>query len=166
MELSDDPNASPAEGVKASTTPSTFNVHGPLDEAAKTPYRQRGESEYEWTLGELLPAHPGMPFHIESYKLSAELYYRLVKLMFILLLPIIAALVIIEPRRNPEPIRFMLGVVVVLGFYQYLSYATSVSRNNPASPLISLWLPLAVVYVVAMLKFWILAYRPAFVSAG
>ena len=166
MELSDDPNASPAEGVKASTTTSSFNVQGPLDEAAKTPYRQRGESEYEWTLGELLSAHPGMPFHIESYKLSAELNYRLVQLMFILLLPIIAAVVIIEPRRNPEPIRFLLGVVVVLGFYQYLSYGTSVSRNNSASPLISLWLPLAMVYVVAMLKFWKLAYRPAFVSAG
>lgn len=165
MELSDGPSAVLGGIVKDSTTTSSVHVQGPLGDAAKTSYSPRGESEYEWTLGELLAANAGLPFKPESHKLSAELNYRLAQLMFILLLPIIAAVVIIEPRRNPGPIRFLAGILIVLGFYQYLSYGASLSRNESVPPLISLWLPLAALYAAALLEFWKLAYRPAFQPA-
>ena len=130
------------------------------------PYRPRGLSEYEWTLGELLFGNSAIPFQIESYKLSAEMNYRLAQLMFILVLPLMAAVTVIEPRRNPGPLRFFLGLLFVLGFYQYLRYGTSLSRNNLVPPWVTLWLPVAVVYVLVTAKFWRLAYRPAFQSAG
>jgi lipopolysaccharide export system permease protein len=169
MELTDKPSAGPGPGlgneIKDSTTSYLENVQGPLDRPAKSLYRARGLSEYEWTLGELLWGNSAIPFRIESYKLSAEMNYRLAQLMFILVLPLMAAVTVIEPRRNPGPLRFFLGLLFVLGFYQYLRYGTSLSRNNLLSPLITLWLPVAVVYVLVTAKFWKLAYRPAFQSA-
>lgn len=165
MELADRPNAGLGEPIKDSTTTYLENVRGPLDRPVKSPYRPRGESEYEWTLGELLRGNSAIPFNVESYKLSAEINYRLAQLMFILVLPLMAAITIIEPRRNPGPLRFFLGLLVVLGFYQYLSYGTSLSRNNLLPPLITLWLPVVVVYAVVTIRFWKLAYRPAFQSA-
>jgi lipopolysaccharide export system permease protein len=88
--------------------------------------------------------------------------YRLAQMLFILLMPFLAAITVIEPRRNPGPARFFIGVVIVLGFYQYLNYGTSISRNNILPPMITLWVPLCISYIVVLTQFWKLAYRPAF----
>jgi lipopolysaccharide export system permease protein len=151
--------------LNIATTSNMQNVTGPLENDNKAPFRQRGQSEYEWTMGELFAPETGSSVMIEPYKLSAELNYRLVQVLFIVLTPFLAALTVIEPRRNPGPIRFFLGMIAVLGFYQYMSYGASISRNNFLPPVITLWLPLAAVYAVTMLKFWKLAYRPAFQTA-
>jgi lipopolysaccharide export system permease protein len=165
MEIVNNPKASGRTPMKISTTSNLQNVAGPFEKAANRSYQQRGVSEYEWTIGELYVAEQGKPGYIEPYKLSAELNYRLAQLMFILLMPFMAAITVVEPRRNPGPIRFFIGVIIVLGFYQYLSYGTSISRNNILPPLITLWFPLAALYATVMVSFWKLAYRPAFQSA-
>jgi lipopolysaccharide export system permease protein len=165
MEIANNPKASGGDPAKISTTSNLQNVAGPFEKTANTSYPQRGVSEYEWTIGELYAAEQGKPAYIEPYKLSAELNYRLAQVLFILLMPFMAAITAIEPRRNPGPIRFFTGVIVVLGFYQYLSYGTSISRNNILPPITTLWFPLAALYVAVMTSFWKLAYRPAFQSA-
>ncbi len=160
MELTDRPGTQPGDIVRASETSYSENIRGPLHTTAKSGYRLRGESEYEWTLGELLSANPGMPFRVESHKLSAELHYRLAQLIFVLLLPFIAAITVIEPRRNPGPLRILVSLIAVLGFYQYLSYGTSVSRAGLMPTSITIWIPLALIYCVVTLKFWRLTYKP------
>lgn len=160
MELAEKPNARPGEVEKESATSYSENVRGPLNTSEKIAYRRRGESEYEWTLGELLSSNPGLPFHVEPHKLSAELNYRLAQLIFVLLLPFVAAIATIEPRRNPSPFRFLAGLITVLGFHQYLSYGTSFSRAGLMPPTITVWIPLAAIYVVVTVRFWILANRP------
>jgi lipopolysaccharide export system permease protein len=163
MEIARNPKFSGINVSKMSTTSNLVNVAGPLEKTEKLPYRQRGLSEYELTISELVAG--GQATGIEPYKLSAELNYRLALLLFILLMPFMAAVTVIEPRRNPGPARFFVGVLIVLGFYQYLNYGTSISRNNILTPLITLWLPLAAIYTAVMVNFWKLAYRPAFQSA-
>jgi lipopolysaccharide export system permease protein len=166
MELSANPKSQVNDNIRKSTTTALQNVTGPIENADKPPFRKRGESEYEWTLGELYAAQQGSPARMESYKLAAELNYRLAQMFFILLLPFMAAITVIEPRRNPSPLRFFTGVIVVLGFYQYLSYGASISRNNIMPPLITLWIPLFVLYAIVMASYWRLAYRPAWSSAN
>lgn len=165
MEIAKNPRATDAALSKKSTTTSLVNVAGPLEKTEKQPYRQRGLSEYEWTLNELFAGDQGKPAYIESHKLNAELNYRLAQLVFILLMPFMAAVTVIEPRRNPGPARFFVGIVIVLGFYQYMNYGTSISRNNILPPMITLWVPLGTLYAVVLTQFWKLAYRPAFQTA-
>jgi lipopolysaccharide export system permease protein len=162
MEIAKNPKATNATLSKKSTTTSLVNVAGPLEKTEKQPYRSRGLSEYEWTLSELFAGEQGRPAYIEPHKLNAEMNYRLAQMLFILLMPFLAAITVIEPRRNPGPARFFIGVVIVLGFYQYLNYGTSISRNNILPPMITLWVPLGVMYAVVLTQFWKLAYRPTF----
>jgi lipopolysaccharide export system permease protein len=158
---------SSAEGqtAKSFTVTRSTNVQGPLNMAGDLDFRLRGASEYEWTLVELLTGGKTFPSPPPLHSINAEINYRFAQLFFIMLIPFIAVVVIIEPRRNPGPFRFLVGLMIVLAFNQYLSMGTSFSRSNILPPVITLWVPLAVLTIVVAMRFWKIAYRPAFHTA-
>ncbi len=156
----------PATSVpKSYSITRSFDVQGPLKEVSNHMFRPRGASEYEWTMSELMSGSDGLSSSVEETRKIAELNYRLAQLLFILLLPFIAVVVIIEPRRNPGPLRFLFGLLIVLGFNQYLSMATSFSRGNILPPYLTLWLPLAALTLIVMNQFWRKTTMPAFQTA-
>jgi lipopolysaccharide export system permease protein len=122
--------------ARSYTISHSVDVQGPLNEIGVKPFRQRGESEYEWTLNELLAGETLFGLRLTSQQIWAEINYRFAQVMFILLLPFIAVTSVVEPRRNPGPLRFLIGLLIVLGFNQYLGMATSFSRTN-ADPLVA-----------------------------
>jgi lipopolysaccharide export LptBFGC system permease protein LptF len=149
---------------KSYTLTHAFDVQGPLNEVSKSVFRPRGESEYEWTMGELVTdANNTLPSLQKSRKL-AELNYRLAQLFFILLVPFIAVVVIVEPKRNPGPFRFLAGLLIVLGFNQYLSMATSFSRGDILPLYLTLWLPLLAMGAFFLSQFWRLTSKPSFTT--
>ena len=165
MEMKGNP-AAPLGSGKATTTASRLaNVQGPNKAIEDKAYGERGHSEYEWTLDELITNGAGLSFNVPSNRSSAELSYRLSQFIFILLLPFIAVATIIEPRRNPGPFRFFIGLILVLGFNQYLSLGTNFSRNSNWPTSLTLWLPLAIFAVLIMRRFWKVSYQPAFKTA-
>ena len=158
--------AAPLANGDATTTSSRLtNVQGPIKAIEDKAYGERGHSEYEWTLTELLTNGSGLPFTVQPHRIAAELNYRLAQLTFIWLLPFIAVATIIEPRRNPGPFRFFVGLFIVLGFNQYLSIGTNISRNSNWPPILTLWLPLAIVSALVFWRFWKVSYQPAFKTA-
>jgi lipopolysaccharide export system permease protein len=165
MELKGDGAAPLAKGGATTTASRLANVQGPIKAIEEKAYGARGHSEYEWTLPELLTGGAGLPFTVEPNRISAELNYRLAQYAFMWLLPFIAVATIIEPRRNPGPFRFFIGLFVVLGFNQYLSIGTNFSRNSDWSPSLTLWLPFAALTLAVLWRFWKVSYRPAFKSA-
>jgi lipopolysaccharide export system permease protein len=90
------------------------------------------------------------------------LHYRIVQVLYIFLLPFIAVLFVIEPRRNPSPFRFLAGLLVILSFHQFLGMATAVSRKGDASVFITLWLPLLVLSLLVFLRMRWLSTKPGF----
>jgi lipopolysaccharide export system permease protein len=154
-----------ARSVHTSTVTQSANVQGPLNSVGVESFRQRGASEYEWTLDELMTGGPNISNYVNPLRTQAEINYRFAQMLFIILLPFIAAASIIEPRRNPGPLRFLIGLLIVLGFNQYLGLATSFSRNNFLSPIVALWLPLGLLTMAVMYRFWKIGYRPAFQTA-
>lgn len=158
--------AAPLAIGKATTTASRLaNVQGPIKAIEEKAYGARGSSEYEWTMGELLTNGAGLPFKVDPRRISAEFNYRLAQLAFIWLLPFIAVATIIEPRRNPGPFRFFIGLFIVLGFNQYLSIGTNLSRESTWPPSLTVWLPLAILAVFVLWRFWRVSYQPAFKTA-
>jgi lipopolysaccharide export system permease protein len=144
----------------------SFDVQGPLKEVGQHIFRTRGESEYEWTMGELTSnAIDAGSVSSVKIKRSAELNYRLAQLFLILLLPFIAVVVIIEPKRNPGPMRFLIGLLVVLGSNQYLSLAASFSRGNLLPPYIIVWIPLLFMSAIILVQFWRITHKPLFQTA-
>ena len=128
-------------------------------------YGERGNSEYEWTLDELATNGVNLPMKVEQRRVDAEFNYRLVQLAFIWLLPFIAVATVIEPRRNPGPFRFFIGLFIVLGFNQYLSIGTNLSRASTWPPSLTVWLPFAILAALVMWRFWKVSYQPAFKTA-
>jgi lipopolysaccharide export system permease protein len=158
--------AAPLATSKATTTASRLaNVQGPIKVIEEKVYGARGNSEYEWTMTELLTNGASLPFKVDPRRISAEFNYRLTQLGFIWLLPFIAIATIIEPRRNPGPFRFFIGLFIVLGFNQYLSIGTNISRESSWPPSLTVWLPLVIVAVFVFWRFWKVSYQPAFKTA-
>lgn len=154
------------QAAKSFTVTRSTNVQGPLNMTGDLDFRLRGASEYEWTLVELLTGgSKTFPSPPPLHSINAEINYRFAQLFFILLIPFISVVVIIEPRRNPGPFRFLVGLMVVLAFNQYLGMGTSFSRSNILPPILTLWVPLAVLTIVVAMRFWKIAYRPAFHTA-
>jgi lipopolysaccharide export system permease protein len=151
---------------KAFSLTKSANVQGPLDLVGDLDFRVRGNNEYEFTFPELfLGGDYLFNQDVAATSLSAEINFRFAQLFFIMLFPFIAVIVVIEPRRNPGPIRFLGGLLFVLAFNQYLSMGTNISRSAILPPIITLWLPIALVTLIVMLLFWRIAYRPAFKTA-
>jgi lipopolysaccharide export system permease protein len=147
--------------LSSSTVTRSYNVQGPLRQFGQEAFRLRGASEFEWTMSELFQPGPVLSKFVEMNKRNAEVNYRFAQLLFILLLPFVAVVTIIEPRRNPGPFRFLVGLLIVLGFNQYLSMATSFSRDAILPPSISIWLPFTVVASCVFYKFYLLTSKPA-----
>lgn len=165
MEVKGDGAAALSKGGATTTASRLANVQGPIKAIEDKAYGERGNSEYEWTLVELMTGGAGLPFKVEPHRIAAELNYRLAQIVFIWLLPFIAVATVIEPRRNPGPFRFFIGLFIVLGFNQYLSIGTNISRNSAWPPSLTLWLPLAILAAVVFWRFWKVNYQPAFKTA-
>ena len=147
------------------TTSNVTKLEGPVNAFDMSGYRERGAGELELTLPELLYGMPGSKFKVAPERINAEINYRLAQIVFMLLLPFIAILAVIEPRRNPGPMRYLAGLLAILSFHQFMGLATSFVRNGEVSPLLALWLPLTVLIGVVFTLFWRLSTRPGFSTA-
>ena len=146
-------------------TSSSRQLQGPVNAFENGNYRDRGISEYEWTLPELLSVENISGVYLSDSQRWSEINYRLAQVFFILLAPMIALLAVVEPKRNPAPWRYLAGLLVILGFNQFLGIAASFSRTGWLSPLLTIWLPLLILSAVVIYRFWHLSTRPAFQSA-
>ncbi|MDE2384016.1 MAG: LptF/LptG family permease [Alphaproteobacteria bacterium] len=144
---------------------SSSELKGPVQAIDTSNFRKRGESEWEMTFWELATGTPPQGFKVKPSAIGAELNYRIVQLLFILLLPALAILFVVEPRRNPGPFRFLAGLLTILGFHQFLGMAVSFSRGGAFPVWLTLWLPLAVLACVVLLRFRWLSLKPGFSSA-
>ena len=165
FEMKGDPAARLATGKATTTATRLADVQGPIKVIKQEAYGERGNSEYEWTLDELATNGVNLPMKVEQRRVDAEFNYRLVQLAFIWLLPFIAVATVIEPRRNPGPFRFFIGLFIVLGFNQYLSIGTNLSRASTWPPSLTVWLPFAILAALVMWRFWKVSYHPAFKAA-
>jgi len=147
------------------STNNITKLEGPVNAFDMSGYRERGEWEGELTLPELIFGMPGSKFKINPVTATAEINYKFAQILFILILPFIAILAVVEPRRNPGPMRYLVGLLVILAFHQYMGIATSFARLGSISPLLGLWLPFIVLTGVVFMLFWNLSTRPGFSTA-
>ena len=141
------------------------NLKGPVQAIDTSTFRKRGTSEWEMTFDELVKQQPPNGYHVRNSFTWAELNYRIVQVLFILLLPFIAALFVIESKRNPGPFRFLTGLLAILSFHQFLGIAVSFSRGGEVPVMLTLWLPLGLLAVVVFYLFRRLSLHPGFSTA-
>lgn len=150
------------ESYNASTS---SELKGPVRAIDTSIFRIRGSSEWELTFAELATKTPPSGLKVQDVRMSAELNYRIVQVLFVLILPFLAILFVIEPKRNPGPFRFLAGLLAILGFHQFLGLAVSFSRDGRAPVYLTLWIPLLVLAILVFIRFRWLSTKPGFSSA-
>ena len=141
------------------------SLKGPVQAIDTSIFRKRGHSEWEMTFPELATKTPPSGYKVGEAAMTAELSYRMAQVLFVLILPYLAILFVIEPKRNPGPFRFLAGLLVILGFHQFLGLAISFSRDGTLPVYLTQWLPLAGLAIIVFFRFRWLSTKPGFASA-
>jgi lipopolysaccharide export system permease protein len=121
----------------------------PLGRLSKDIFRPRGEDERELTLPELFAALDKPPPKASREEVASELSERLVTAVSILILPFLAIPFAVGSRRSSRGFRTGVALVLIVLYNEIIHQGASASNNGVASPLVTLWLPCALLAVFA-----------------
>ncbi|MEZ5829912.1 MAG: LptF/LptG family permease [Dongiaceae bacterium] len=126
----------------------------PLEVVAPEPFRtERKESEL--SLWQLVRAHleewPGLG----KDDVLAELNYRIVRTLTVLFLPFLALPMGLTSRRQPTSIRIVVGIAILIIYYQALQFGKDMAENGRISSFAGLWVPFIILSVSSVYIFYI-----------
>ncbi|WP_340587285.1 LptF/LptG family permease [Erythrobacter alti] len=142
----------------------SFSQHDlPIDLPALQAFRERGEDEREYVLPELLEiGWSPQSSDIERAGSLANLNYRMVEVLMMIMLPLLAVALAIPPKRSTSALGVFLSIVIVVAYHKVNQYGAEVAAIGQLDPFLALWGPFAV--LVAMIA-W-MYYQVAFVPGG
>lgn len=120
---------------------STFRESSlPLEVVAPEPFRtERKESEL--SLSQLIRAYvEGWP-GLDSEDILAEVNYRIVRALTVLFLPLLAIPMGLTSRRQPTGVRIIVGIAILIIYYQALQFGKDMAENARVSSFMALWVP-------------------------
>ena len=149
---------------KASPRVLSFTVHDlPIDLPKIEEFRQRGQKEREYVLPELLKLGWSKDLPEDKRLQSlANLNYRLVEVVMMLLLPLLAVALAVPPKRSTSSLGVFVSIVLVVAYHKVNEYGADVASLGMIHPFIALWGPF---FLFAALIVW-MYYRVAFVPGG
>ena len=121
-------------------------------------FRPRGHDERELTLPELM-TYPVTDEPIRYAAVEAELHGRIVRSLSILVLPFLALPLSLGRRRAQRSYGFIVGITVLVGYYQLVKTGEGIVDNDKMSPLVGLWLPFIGFAALSMTAFFRTAWR-------
>jgi lipopolysaccharide export system permease protein len=129
----------PQEG--APTTLSFANLSWPVIGEDEASFRPRGTDQRELTLPELWRLPATATSKPDRGEVAAELHARLVLIATMPLLPLLAAPLALggAPRRPRGGI--VLGLLVLVVYYEALSFGEQLAKRELLTPWLGLWLP-------------------------
>jgi lipopolysaccharide export system permease protein len=116
----------------------------PLEVVAPEPFRPRGEGESELAFFELIRAYVTKNPSIGQDDALAEINYRIVRTLTVLFLPLLAIPMGLTSRRQPTSVRIVVGIAILIVYYQILNFGKDMAENGRASSFVALWVPFLV----------------------
>ena len=137
------------DGVRVDSKPdgtggkaSTFTESKlPLEVVTPEPFRPRGEGESELAFFELIRAYVTKDRNIGRDDALAEINYRIVRTLTVLFLPLLAIPRGLTSRRQPTSIRIIVGIAILIVYYQVLNFGKDMAENGRVSSFVALWVP-------------------------
>jgi lipopolysaccharide export system permease protein len=137
------------DGVRVDSKPdgtggqaSTFTTSKlPLEVVVPDPFRPRGEGESELAFFELIHAYVTKDPNIGQDDALAEINYRIVRTLTVLFLPLLAIPMGLTSRRQPTSIRIVVGIAILIVYYQVLNFGKDMAENGRLSSFVALWVP-------------------------
>ncbi|WP_228244289.1 LptF/LptG family permease [Porphyrobacter sp. GA68] len=135
----------------------------PIDLPALERFRERGDSENEYILPELLRiGWADTTPQPQQDATRASFNFRLVEVVMMLLLPLLAVSLAIPPKRSTSALGVFVSIVMVVAYHKINQYAEDIAALGMVDPVIALWTPF---FVFAALIVW-MYYRVAYVPGG
>ncbi len=133
----------------------------PINLPAVDRFRQRGEQE-ELFLNELAARAYGgaAKDHQDQLAARANLHFRIVEVVMMLMLPLLAVALAVPPKRSHSSLGIFLSIVIVVTYHKVNQYAEQMGAQGRILPEVALWVPFAVFAVMIFWMYHVLAHRP------
>jgi len=152
------------EGPKFAT-PRTLSFESydlPINLPAIDPFRGRGNELKELTLPEVYDrAYGDAPVgREESRAARANLHFRLVEVVMMLMLPLLAIALAVPPKRSNSSLGIFVGIVLVVTYHKVNQYAEGAGAQGRLIPELALWLPFLGLVALIFWMYHVIAHRP------
>ena len=140
----------------------SFTRHDlPIDLPAIEKFRSRGDKDREYVLPELLKIGWSKDASAAARATSlANLNFRLVEVVMMLLLPLLAVALAVPPKRSTSALGLFLSIVMVVAYHKVNEYGQSVAALGRVNPVLALWGPFILFAALILWMYWRLAYVP------
>jgi lipopolysaccharide export system permease protein len=112
----------------------------PLEVVAPEPFREN-RKESELSMWQLVRAYSDKWPGLGRDDVLAELNYRVVRTLTVLFLPLLAIPMGLTSRRQPTSVRIVVGIAILIVYYQMLNFGKDMAENGRFSSFVALWIP-------------------------
>jgi lipopolysaccharide export system permease protein len=127
------------------------------------PFRHRGHEEIEeLTLPELVRIGyfaQKVPRE-ERLGVQANLHFRIVEVLMMLMLPLLAVALAVPPKRSASSLGIFVGIVMVVAYHKVNQYAEQSASQGRMDPVLAMWIPLLALAGLIYWMYHVLAHRP------
>ncbi|MGI8611631.1 MAG: LptF/LptG family permease, partial [Sphingomicrobium sp.] len=133
----------------------------PINLAQVDRFRSRGHEHDELTLNELFDeGYGGGATGHDRLAAQANLHFRLVEVLMMLILPLLALALAVPPKRSSSSLGIFLGIVIVVAYHKVNQYAEQAAARGGIEPIIALWVPLVLLSALIVWMYHVLAHQP------
>jgi lipopolysaccharide export system permease protein len=128
-------------------------------------FRERGAAEDEVderTLPELIREGYGDAARSHEAELAARanLHFRLVEAVMMLLIPLLAVALAVPPKRSASSLGIFVGIVMVVAYHKLNQWAEGVGTRGKVPPEVALWVPFLLFGALIVWMYRTLATKP------
>ena len=149
------------------TTPRTLAFDSydlPINLPSIDPFRGRGSDRDELNLIEITSRAYGSAATkvsaTDNLGARANLHYRLVEVVMMLMLPLLAVALAVPPKRSSSGLGIFVAIVMVVTYHKINQYAESAGAQGRLVPELALWLPFLVFVALIGWMYHVIAHRP------
>ena len=134
----------------------------PIPVPAIDPFRHRGTDFEELYLHELFRLGYGGGATSDDVRLGAQanLNFRLVEVVVMLLLPLLAVALAVPPKRSTSSLGIFLGIVMVVAYHKINQYGELAAEQGRINPIVAMWVPFVLLTALIVWMYHVIAHRP------
>jgi lipopolysaccharide export system permease protein len=141
----------------------TFRTYDlPITVPAIDQFRRRGVDYNELYFNELFRIAYGGAAASREQQLGAQanLHFRLVEVLMMLMLPMLAIALAVPPKRSTSALGIFVGIVMVVAYHKVNQYGEYAGAEGWVDPAIALWAPFFLIAGLIGWMYHVIAHRP------
>ncbi len=132
----------------------------PINLPAGDRFRQRGNDQQELTLPEVARQAFGGGNEQTRRAAWADMNFRLVEVVMMLMLPLLAVALAVPPKRSNSSLGIFLSIVMVVTYHKVNQYGAQMGTQGRFEPSLALWVPFLIFAALISWMYHVLAHRP------